>query len=159
MFDPVSITAAVGIASSAFKTIKEGFAIGKDIEGMSKDIGRWMTAVSDVDNAEKMAKNPPIFKKLFAAGSVEEEALNAYIAKKKLQEQRQELKTWLNFTQGPNAYNELLKMEGKIRKDRQEAIYKQQQLRQKIIEYIAVGVLACTLVGAVILGAYLYHNR
>ena len=159
MFDPVSITAAVGIASSAFKTIKEGFAIGKDIEGMSKDIGRWMTAVSDVDNAEKMAKNPPIFKKLFAAGSVEEEALNAYIAKKKLQEQRQELKTWLNFTQGPNAYNELLKMEGKIRKDRQEAIYKQQQLRQKIMEYIAVGVLACTLVGAVILGAYLYHNR
>jgi len=159
MFDPVSITAAVGIASSAFKTIKEGFAIGKDIEGMSKDIGRWMTAVSDVDNAEKMAKNPPIFKKLFAAGSVEEEALNAYIAKKKLQEQRQELKTWLNFTQGPNAYNELLKMEGKIRKDRQEAIYKQQQLRQRIMEYIAVGVLACTLVGAVILGAYLYHNR
>jgi len=159
MFDPVSITAAVSIASSAFKTIKEGFALGKDIEGMSKDIGRWMTAVSDVDNAEKMAKNPPIFKKLFSAGSVEEEALNAYVAKKKLQEQRQELKTWLNFTQGPNAYNELLQMEGKIRKDRQEAIYKQQQLRHKIMEYIAIGVLACTIVGVVILVAYLYHNK
>ena len=159
MFDPVSITAAVGIASSAFKTIKEGFALGKDIEGMSKDIGRWMTAVSDVDNAEKMAKNPPIFKKLFSAGSVEEEALNAYIAKKKLQEQRQELKTWLNFTQGPNAYNELLKMEGKIRKDRQEAIYKQQQLRQKILEYIAIGVLACTVIGAVLFVAYLYGQK
>ena len=86
--DPLTIGAAVSVASKAFSAIKSGFAVGRDIESMSKDIGRWMGAVSDVDNAEKMAKNPPLFKKLFAAGSVEEEAMQAYIAKKKLQQQR-----------------------------------------------------------------------
>jgi len=150
MIDPITISAAVGIASSAFKTIKEGFAIGKDVEGMTKDISRWMGAVSDVDNAEKMAKNPPLFKKLFSAGSVEEEAMAAYIAKKKLAEQRQELKTWLNMTQGPGAYDDLLAMEGRIRKQRQEAIYKQQQMRQKILEWIGI-FLIIALVGGLLL--------
>jgi hypothetical protein len=47
------------VASKAFDAIKKGFAVGRDIEQMSGDIGRWMGAVSDVDNAEKQAKNPP----------------------------------------------------------------------------------------------------
>ena len=104
---------------------------------MSGDIGRWMGAVSDVDNAEKQAKNPPLFGKLFKAGSIEEAALAAYAAKKKLEEQRYELKMFLNMTYGPQAYNDLLAMEGQIRKQRQETVYKQQQLRRQIGEAIA----------------------
>lgn len=157
--DPLTIGAAVSVASKAFSAIKSGFAVGRDIESMSKDIGRWMGAVSDVDNAEKMAKNPPLFKKLFAAGSVEEEAMQAYIAKKKLQQQRQELKTWLNMSQGFGAYDELLAMEGKIRKQRQEAIYKQQQRRQKILEWVGISVLILSIAGFILFIAYLYGQR
>ena len=51
--DPVTISLAMGVASKAFDAIKKGFAVGRDIEQMSGDIGRWMGAVSDVDNAEK----------------------------------------------------------------------------------------------------------
>ena len=127
----------MGVASKAFDAIKKGFAVGRDIEQMSGDIGRWMGAVSDVDNAEKQAKNPPLFGKLFKAGSIEEAALAAYAAKKKLEEQRYELKMFLNMTYGPQAYNELLQMEGQIRKERQQTIYKQQQLRRQIGEAIA----------------------
>ena len=87
-----------------------------------------VSRISDVDNAEKQAKNPPLFGKLFKAGSIEEAALSAYAAKKKLEEQRYELKIFLNMTYGPQAYEDLLKMEGQIRKQRQETIYKQQQL-------------------------------
>ena len=126
----------MGVASKAFDAIKKGFAVGRDIEQMSGDIGRWMGAVSDVDNAEKQAKNPPLFGKLFKAGSIEEAALAAYAAKKKLEEQRYELKMFLNMTYGPQAYNELLQMEGQIRKERQQTIYKQQQLRRQIGEAI-----------------------
>ena len=126
----------MGVASKAFDAIKKGFAVGRDIEQMSGDIGRWMGAVSDVDNAEKQAKNPPLFGKLFKAGSIEEAALSAYAAKKKLEEQRYELKMFLNFTYGPQAYDDLLKMEGQIRKERQQTIYKQQQLRRQIGEAI-----------------------
>ena len=61
--DPVT---AIAAASTAFSLIKKGFEAGRDVESMYGDIGRWMGAVSDVNQAEKMAKNPPIFKKLFA---------------------------------------------------------------------------------------------
>jgi hypothetical protein len=135
--DPVTISVAVGIAGKAFDAIKKGFAVGRDIEQMSGDIGRWMGAVSDVDNAEKQAKNPPLFGKLFKAGSIEEAAMAAYAAKKKLEEQRYELKIFLNMTYGPQAYDDLLKMEGQIRKQRQETIYKQQQMRRQIGEALA----------------------
>jgi hypothetical protein len=144
--DPVTISVAVGIAGKAFDAIKKGFAVGRDIEQMSGDIGRWMGAVSDVDNAEKQAKNPPLFGKLFKAGSIEEAAMAAFAAKKKLEEQRYELKVFLNMTYGPQAYNDLLAMEGQIRKQRQETIYKQQQFRRQIGE--AIGWLVCVgLVG------------
>ena len=132
--DPVTLSLAVGVASKAFSAIKQGLAVGRDIEQMSGDIGRWMGAVSDVDNAEKQAKNPPLFGKLFKAGSIEEAAMAAYAAKKKLEEQRYELKTFLNMTHGPGAYDELLAMEGQIRKQRQETVYKQQQMRRQIGE-------------------------
>ena len=134
--DPVTISIAVGVASKAFSAIKQGFAVGRDLEQMSGDIGRWMGAVSDVDNAEKQAKNPGVFGKVFGGGSIETTALQAYSAKKKLEEQRYELKMFLNMTHGPQAYDELLQMEGQIRKERQATIYKQQQLRKQIGEGI-----------------------
>jgi len=148
--DPLTITAAVGIATKAFETIKAGFQVGRDLESMTGDIGRWMGAVSDVDNAEKQAKNPPLFKKLLYASSIEQQALEAYAAKKKLQQQRQELKTFLNFTFGPNSYNELLAMEGKIRKDRQKMIYERQQLKEQIISVIGIVLLCATVFGFII---------
>ena len=127
----------MGIASKSFELIKSGFQAGRDLEQMSGDISRWMGAASDVDQAEKQAKNPGVFGKVFGAGSIEATALQAYAAKKKLEEQRYELKIFLNLTQHPGAYDELLQMEGQIRKQRQETIYKQQQLRKQIGEGIA----------------------
>ena len=111
--DPVT---AMATASAAFNTIKKGFAVGRDIEQMASDLGRWMGALSDIEQAEKEAKNPPIFKKLFANKSVEQEAMEAFAAKRKAQQQRDELKQWLQFTVGSKAWDELIKMEGQIRK-------------------------------------------
>ena len=142
--DPVTITLAMGIASKAFEAIKGGFQMGRDLESMSGDLSRWMGASSDVDQAEKQAKNPGVFDKVFGGGSVESVALQAYAAKKKLEEQRYELKMFLNLTHGPQAYDELLAMEGKIRKERQETVYKQQKLRRQIGE--AIGWLVLTII-------------
>ena len=157
--DPVTISVAVGVASKAFSAIKAGFQAGRDIEQMSGDIGRWMGAVSDVDNAEKQAKNPPLFGKLFKAGSFEEAALSAYAAKKKLEEQRYELKTFLNMTHGPGAYEELLAMEGQIRKQRQETVYKQQQMKRQIGEALTWLVVALIMGGFALLLASVWSDR
>ena len=79
MLDPISAAAA---ASSAFADIKKGFEIGRDLESMVGDLSRWMSAISDITEAEKQAQNPPLFKKLLFAGSVEEEAVQMFAAKK-----------------------------------------------------------------------------
>ena len=153
--DPVTIGAAVSAASSAFNLLKQGFAIGRDIEQMSGDLSRWMSAVSDVDHIEKSAKNPSLFLKMTKGKSVESLALEAFAAKKKLEQQRYELKQYISLTLGTRAWEELIRMEGKIRKQRQEAIYAAQQRRQKIIEYIAwtvvVGAGVAVLAGFVLL--------
>ena len=157
--DPLTITAAMSVANSAFNAIKQGFSAARDIEQMSGDIGRWMGAVSDIDNAEKQAKNPPLFGKLFKAGSIEEAALAAYAAKKKLEEQRYELKIFLNMTYGPQAYNDLLAMEGQIRKQRQETVYKQQQLRRQIGEAITWFIVVAIIGGFAVLVAGIWIKQ
>ena len=157
--DPVTISLAVGVASKAFDAIKSGFAMGRDLEQMSGDIGRWMGAASDVDQAEKQAKNPGVFGKVFGGGSIESTALQAYAAKKKLEEQRYELKIFLNLTHGPQAYDELLAMEGKIRKQRQETVYKQQQLKKQIVEIITWLTVVIIIGGFTILLVGVWMNR
>ena len=157
--DPVTISLAVGVASKAFSAIKQGFAVGRDLEQMSGDISRWMGAASDVDQAEKQAKNPGVFGKVFGGGSIEATALQAYAAKKKLEEQRYELKVFLNMTQGPGAYDELLQMEGQIRKERQATIYKQQQIRRQIGEGIGWLFLVLVIGGFLLLLASVFTSK
>ena len=139
MIDPIT---AVATATAAFNTIKQGFAVGRDVESMAKDIGRWMGAVSDINKADEMAKKPPLFKKLFASGSVEEEAMQIFMAKKKAEDMRNELRQIISLTRGPNAWQELLKTEADIRKKRQEAIYNQKEKQRFWIEVIVGSILA-----------------
>ena len=146
MVDPIT---AVATATAAFNTIKSAFAAGRDIEGMAGDLSRWMGAVSDIKKAEEYSKKPPLFKKLFAAGSVEEEALNAFMAKKKAEDMREELRQIISFTRGPSAWDELIRTEADIRKKRQQAIYAQQEYRQKVIEWIMIGVASLIVMGMV----------
>ena len=119
MIAPVT---AVATATAAFNAIKSGFAAGRDIEGMAGDLSRWMGAVSDIKKSEEYNRKPPLFKKLFAAGSVEEEALQTLMAKKKAEDMREELKQIISFTRGPSAWQELLQTEADIRKKRQKLI-------------------------------------
>jgi len=159
MIDPVTISLAVGAAGKAFSAIKAGFAAGRDLEQMSGDLSRWMGAVSDVDNAEKQAKNPGVFDKLFGSDTIESAALQAYAAKKKLEEQRYELKIFLNMTHGPQAYDELLQMEGQIRKDRQKQVYAQQKLRQQVGDGIAIFILIFVIGGFVALLGSMWFGK
>jgi len=145
--DPVT---ALATASTAFSLIKKGFQMGKDVESMYGDIGRWMGAVSDVNQSAKMANNPPVFKKLFAGSSVEQEAMDAFAAKKKAEAMEEELRNWINLTHGPNAWQDLLKMQVKIRKQRQETLYKQAELRRNLLQVVGIILLAIVFVGSIV---------
>jgi len=144
--DPIS---AMATASAAFGAIKKGMQVGRDIEQMAGDLSRWMGAMSDLEQAEKEAKNPPIFKKLFAGQSIEQEAIAAFANKEKAKQQRYELQQWISLTMGKSKWDDLVRMEGQIRKTRKETLYKQRERRQKFVEFVAWTIMAT--IGAALL--------
>ena len=137
----IEVVAAVSAASSAFAAIKKGFEVGRDIESMAGDMGRWMSAVSDIKKAEEYNRKPPLFKKILNAGSVEEEAMQIFMAKKKAEDMREQLRTIITYTRGPSAWQELLRTEAEIRKKRQRMIYDQKERRKMYIEYTLATIL------------------
>ena len=156
MIDPIS---AIGIATSAFNAVKKAVGAGREIEDVAGALGKWMGAVSDIKKAEEMNKKPPIFKKLFASGSVEEEAMQIFMAKKKAEDMREELRNIISYTRGPSAWQELLKTEADIRKRRQATIYAQEERRRKILEIVAICVLVIVVGGFILFLAYLWSIR
>ena len=157
--DPATIGVAITAANTAFNAIKRGFQAGREIESMGKDLSRWMGAVSDVENTEKSAKKASPLMKLFKGKEIEASAIEAFTAKKKLEAQRQELKSFINFHYGANSWNEILQMEAQIRKKRQKEIYERQELIRKIWEYIGWFMLFCTVVGFIIFLAWIYKEN
>ena len=156
MVDPVS---AIAIAGTAFNALKRGVSIGRDIESMGKDLSRWMSAVSDIDRAHHEAKNPPIFRKIFNSKSVEEEAIELFTQKKQLESQRDDLRRLVSSMCGPSAWQELLRMEADIRKQRKETLYAQREARKQFIEVISIMFLVMTVAGFFIFLFYLWYNR
>ena len=146
----IEVMAAVSAATSAFQAIKKGVAVGQDIENMAGALGKWMGAVSDIKKAEEMNKKPPLFKKLFQAGSVEEEAMQIFMAKKKAEDMREQLKQIIIYTRGMNAWNELLRTEADVRKRRQATIYAQKERQKKLIDGILIFILIAILGGAIV---------
>lgn len=143
MIDPVS---AFAIATSAYKALEKGVGAARNLESMGKDLSRWMSAVSDIDRAHHEAKNPPLFKKLFAGASVEKEALDLFIQKKQLEEQRDNLRRLIGSMLGPQAWQELIRMEKDIRQQRKETLYKQREMRKHFLEAIAATFLGVIVI-------------
>lgn len=154
MFDPVSISASLAVASTAFNGIKKAFHAGRELESMSQDLSRWMGAVSDIDNAHKSAKNPSLLKKVMNGKSIEQEAIEAFTAKTQLEQQRNDLRTFIQFSHGQSAWNELLRMEGEIRKRRQKEVYDKQKFKEKVVTYVVVAMVL--VVGVGVLGGFIF---
>jgi hypothetical protein len=147
--DPLTVGAAISTATAAFNGIKQAFNAGRDLEAMAGDLSRWMGAVSDVDHIHKSSKSPSMLKKMFAAQSVEQEAIEAFAAKKKLEQQRDDLKTYIMFSQGTKAWDELLQTEANIRKQRKKLIYEAKQRREYIINVVLVTLGSAAIVAMV----------
>ena len=156
MVDPIS---AMALAGSAFSALKKGVSIGRELESMGKSLSQWMSAVSDIDRAHHEAKNPPIFKKIFNAKSVEQEAIEIFTQKKQLENQRDELRKLISGMLGPNAWQELIRMERDIRKQRQETLYAQREARKHFMEVVVV-IGSAIIVFIFIVGiTWLFTNR
>ena len=146
MLDPVTLSAAVTGATTAYNAIKKAISVGKEIEDMSSELSRWMTAVSDVDNVHRNANSPSALDRIFN-GSIEQVAIESFSAKKKLAKQRDELKNFLVANYGTAAWDDLIREEGRIRRVRQQAVYAREERNRQIRDYTIIGI--ASLVGCI----------
>jgi CHASE3 domain sensor protein len=151
LIDPFT---AVAAATTAFNTVKKFVHAGQEFEQCMGQMGKWYSAVSDFRKGQQMQKNQPIFRKLLAAGSVEEEALNLLIHEKKVMEMEKELQQMLNFRFGFGTWDELKDMQRKIRAQRQKEVYAAAERRQAIINGVTITILL--VAGFCMLGGMIY---
>ena len=133
--DPVSL---VAMASTAFKGVQVLVSRGAEIEHVAQKLGQWYGLVSDLREAEKEAENPPLFKKMFDGESVEAQALNAVIAKKKIEEQEKQIRELIMYSYGQDTYNEMIQMRRDIRAKREQMIYKQRRKQRRMLDVSAI---------------------
>ena len=148
MIDPIT---AVGIATSAFNAIKNGIAVGRDLQDMTGQLSQWGKAISDFNYAEEKSKNPPWYS---FKGSDQETALQLFAQKRKMEEMRKEIKNFISWHYGPSAWDEVLSIEAKMRKQRKEELYRKEELKRKIIEWV-FGIIIF-VVAAIMLGGLFY---
>jgi len=149
MIDPIT---AVGLATSAFNILKQGISAGKDIQEMSGTLAKWGSAFSDFQYAEDKAKNPPFYKMMSDNSA---NAIEIFAQKKKMQEMRKQIKDHISWTYGPSAWEEVLAIEGEMRRIRKEEAYKKQEFIDNTIN--AVLGVAVFVVAALGVGTVLYY--
>ena len=148
MIDPIS---AFAMATTAYNAVKKGIEMGQELEGMAGQLGQWFSACADVRQAEEEAKNPPLFKKLLSRGSVEEEALQNTIRRKKIQEQEKELWQMIIYAYGMETYEEMIQERRRIASERTRIAHLQAEKRKAF----ALNSMYLALIGALGYGAYL----
>ena len=150
--DPLSL---IAMASTTFKGIQVLVNKGAEIEAVAQKLGQWYSFASDIKEAEKEAENPGIFKKLFDGNTVEQQALNSVIAKKKLEEQEKQIRELIVWTYGVETYQDMIMLRRKIKAQREQAIYKQRKRQRMLLDSvlvsIAIGVSAAIIYGTVVL--------
>ena len=133
--DPLSL---VAMASTAFKGVQVLVDRGAEFEHVAKKLGQFYTFVSDLKESEREIENPPLFKKMFDGNSVEEQALNAVIAKKKIEEQERQIRELITWAYGTETYAEMIQMRRDIKAKREQLIYKQRRRQRRMLDVSAV---------------------
>ena len=151
MPDPLTITAAITLAGKAVNQVSKLVQSGREIEDCMSHISRWFECCSDVNKARERAENPPFFKKLANAKSVQAEAMDAVIAQKKMRDQRAQLRELIMWQWGKDEWDNLLAQEKQIREKRQKLIHDRIVLKQKIFDF-AIGIVGVLAILGIIIG-------
>ena len=144
--DPLSL---IAMASTTFKGVQTLVNRGAEIEHVAQKLGQWYSFASDIKQAEKEAENPGVFKKLFDGNTVEQQALNSVIAKKKLEEQEKQIRELIVWSYGVETYQEMIMLRRKIKAQREEVIYKQRKRQRMLLDGFLISIAAVVSSGIV----------
>jgi nitrogenase subunit NifH len=147
MIDPV--TAAVA-ATKAYAGVRAFIEAGKSIEDTFQVVARWQGHASDVlyaNQRQKKRRNP--FKDIVFSSSVEAEAAQMFAAKKRIENQRKELITLLQYAYGNEGLEEYRNCMKEVQAQRQREVYAQQEAKDAMTKSMWIVVL--TLIAGALL--------
>ena len=150
MIDPIT---AIAGATKAFAMIQGMVQAGRSVEDTMGQIATWYGHASDVLYQEQKAAKVSPFKKVVFSKSVEAEAVKAFARKKKIQEQQREIMLMIRYAYGDDGLREFRELKRKIVQERQDTIYRQQELKENMLLTlfgIVFSVITFGLVSAVI---------
>ena len=141
-------TTAIAVATASFTVIKKGFSLSKDVYSMAGDIGKFMDAIDSVKSEHKEEKKK--------YNSVGEEALQTFIANKKAQQMEADLRNFLIAHYGMNAWQDVLRVQAQIRKQRiAEKERKRAQIKQILEAMFAIIAVVVGLTGLYLFAMFL----
>lgn len=151
----IEIGLAISGAQAAYKLMRQGIQVGRDLQDMGQQLQQWANCMADIDQAEKMVEKPPWYKAL--GGGTQAQAMEVFLARKQAEKMRDELRQLISHPAilGPSHWQEFLKIEADIRKQKREHEFKRMEMKQTIIEWAAGVALFFVLVGALVVFVWL----
>lgn len=151
----IEIGLAISGAQAAYKLMRQGIQVGRDLQDMGQQLQQWANCMADIDQAEKMVEKPPWYKAL--GGGTQAQAMEVFLARKQAQKMRDDLRQLISHPAilGPSHWQEFLKIEADIRKQKREHEFKRMEMKQTIIEWAAGVALFFVLVGALVVFIWL----
>ena len=138
MIDPITAAAA---ATKAYAGVRAFIEAGKSIEDTFQVVARWQAHASDIMYAsqrQKKRKNP--LKQVVFSESVEAEDAQVF-AKKRIENQRKELITLLQYAYGNEGLEEYRNCMKEVQAQRQREVYAQQEAKDTLIKSFWIAVL------------------
>lgn len=129
MIDPIT---AIAGATKAFAMVQGMVQAGRSVEDTMGQIATWYGHASDVLYQEQKAAKVSPFKKIVFSKSVEAEAIKAFARKKKIQEQQREIMLMIRYAYGDDGLREFRELKRKIVQQRQDTVYRQQELKENM---------------------------
>ena len=139
MIDPITAAAA---ATKAYAGVKAFIEAGKSIEDTFSVVARWQASASDIlyaSQRQKKRTNP--LKQVVFAQSVEAEAAQMFAAKKRIENQRKEIVTLLQYAYGNEGLEEYRRCMKEVQEQRQREVYAQQEAKDTLIKSFWIVVL------------------
>ena len=128
--DPLTVLA---LAKASYEAIKGGIAVGKELQGMAKDMGSLFDSVAHIT---RIAAEPPKGS-LLSGKTAEQIAMEAYAAKAEADQMMADLKNQFVGEFGLAAWDEVVAHTTKIKKDIKAAEVQAANERAELLDSLA----------------------
>ena len=128
--DPLTLLAA---AKVSFEALKGGIAVGKELQGMAKDLGSLFDSVAAIT---RVAADPK--SSLMAGKSAQQIAMEAYAAKAEAESMMEELKNHFIGEFGIAAWDQVLSHTTQIKKEQKAAALEAEKEQEELMHNIMV---------------------